>query len=70
MGDKGNIYKVLTGKHRRKRPLGRPMRRWEGNVKMDLRGMVSEVVDCVHVADFCEHGDEASGSIKWWEFLD
>ena len=29
-------FKILTGKPRRKRPLGRPRRTWEGNIKMDL----------------------------------
>ena len=30
------VYKVLVGKPERKRPLGRPRRRWEDNIKMDL----------------------------------
>ena len=30
------VHKVLVGKPERKRPLGRPKRRWEGNIKMDL----------------------------------
>ena len=32
-----NAYRVLVGKPEGKRPLGRPMRRWENNIKMDLR---------------------------------
>ena len=28
--------KILTGKPRGKRPLGRPRRRWEGNIRMEL----------------------------------
>jgi hypothetical protein len=28
---------VLVGKHEGKRPLGRPRRRWEDNIKMDLQ---------------------------------
>ena len=31
------MYKVLVGKHEGKRPLGRPRRRWEDNIKMDLQ---------------------------------
>ena len=31
------MYRVLVGKHGRKRPLGRPRRRWEDNIKMDLQ---------------------------------
>jgi hypothetical protein len=30
-------YRVLVGKPEGKRPLGRPRRRWEDNIKMDLR---------------------------------
>ena len=29
-------FKILTGKPTEKRPLERPRRRWEGNIKMDL----------------------------------
>jgi hypothetical protein len=31
------IYRVLIGRPEGKRPLGRPRRRWEDNIKMDLR---------------------------------
>ena len=31
------LFKILTSKPRGKRPLGRPRRRWEDNVRMDLR---------------------------------
>jgi hypothetical protein len=33
----GNAYKILAGKPERKRPRGRPRRRWEDNIRMDLR---------------------------------
>ena len=32
-----NAYRVLLGKPERKRSLGRPRRRWEDNIKIDLR---------------------------------
>jgi hypothetical protein len=32
-----NAYRNLVVKSERKRPLGRPRRRWENNIKMDLR---------------------------------
>jgi hypothetical protein len=32
-----NVYRILAGKPERKRPLGRPRRRWVDNIKMDLR---------------------------------
>ena len=31
-----NAFKILTGKHKGKRPLGRPRRRWEDNIRMDF----------------------------------
>ena len=33
----GNIDRVLVGKPEGKRPLGRPRRRWVGNIKMELQ---------------------------------
>jgi hypothetical protein len=36
-GEKRGVYSVLVGKPENKRPLGRPRRRWEGNIKMDLQ---------------------------------
>jgi len=37
MGEGRGVHRVLVGKPERKRPLGRPRRRWENNIKMDLR---------------------------------
>jgi hypothetical protein len=33
------VYKVLVGKPEGKRPLGKPSRRWEDNIKADLQGV-------------------------------
>jgi hypothetical protein len=33
------VYRVLVGRPEGKRPLGRPRRRWEDNIKMDIREM-------------------------------
>jgi hypothetical protein len=32
-----NVYNILVGKPEGRRPLGRPRRRWEANIIMDLR---------------------------------
>jgi hypothetical protein len=37
MGEGRDVYRVLIGRPEGKRPLGRPRRRWEDNIKMDLR---------------------------------
>jgi hypothetical protein len=36
MGEGRVVHRVLMGKHKGKRQLGRPRRRWEDNIKMDL----------------------------------
>ena len=36
MEEKRGVYRVLVGKPEGKRPLGRPRRRWEDNIKVDL----------------------------------
>ena len=36
MGEERGVYRVLVGKPEGKRPLGRPRRRWEENIKMDV----------------------------------
>jgi hypothetical protein len=36
MGEKRNAYRLLVGKPERKRPPGRPRRRWVDNIRMDL----------------------------------
>ena len=37
MGAGRGVYRVLVGKPEGKRPLGRPRRRWEDNIKMDFQ---------------------------------
>jgi len=37
MGEGRGLYRVLVGKPEGKRALGRPRRRWEDNIKMDLQ---------------------------------
>jgi len=45
MGEMRNAYSILVGKHEGKKPLGRPMCRWEDNIGMDLREIGWEGVD-------------------------
>jgi hypothetical protein len=37
MGEGRSVYRILVCRPEGKRPLGRPRRRWEDNIKMDLR---------------------------------
>jgi hypothetical protein len=37
MGERRGVYRVLVGKPEGKRPDGRPRRRWEDNIKMDIQ---------------------------------
>ena len=37
MGEETGVYSVLVGKPERKRPMGRPRRRWVDNIRMDLQ---------------------------------
>jgi hypothetical protein len=39
MGEERGVYRVLVGKPEGKSPLGRPRRRWEDGIRMDLRGL-------------------------------
>jgi hypothetical protein len=37
MGEERGVHRVLVGKPEGQRPLGRPRRRWEDNIKMDIQ---------------------------------
>jgi hypothetical protein len=49
MGGGRNVYRVLVGKPVGKRPLGRPTRRWEDGIKMDLREIGLGGVEWIHL---------------------
>jgi hypothetical protein len=50
MREKRKVYRILVGKAEGKRPLGRPRRRWEDNIKMDLRGIGRNVIYWIDLA--------------------
>ena len=52
------VYRVLVGKPEGKRPLGRPRRRWEDNIKMDLQEVGCGGMDWIELAQDRD---------KWWE---
>jgi hypothetical protein len=49
-GEKSNSYRIWVGKPERKRPLGRPRRRWVECIKIDLREIGWDGVDWMEVA--------------------
>jgi hypothetical protein len=49
-GEKRNAYRVLVGKPEGERLLGRPRRKWEGNVKMDLRDIERGSMDWINLS--------------------
>jgi hypothetical protein len=50
MGEGNGVYRVLVGKAEGRRPLGRPRRRWEDNIKIDLWKVGCGCVDWMELA--------------------
>jgi hypothetical protein len=71
MGEACSTYERLNmRKPEGKRPFGRHARRWEDNIRPDLREIGCEGLDWMQwpVANSCEHGNKPSGSITYREF--
>jgi hypothetical protein len=56
MGEGRGVHRVLVGKPERKRLLGRPRRRWENNIKMDLEEVGGDCGDWI---------ERAQGRDRW-----
>jgi len=52
MGEGREMYRVLVGKSEGKRPLGRPRRRWEDNIIMDLQEVGCGGMDWIELAQY------------------
>jgi len=50
MGERRGVYRVLVGKPEGQRPIGRPRRRWEDNIKVDLQEVEYESMDWIGMA--------------------
>jgi hypothetical protein len=50
MGEWRGVYRVLVRKPEGRRPLGRPKRRWENNINMDLQEVGSGGTDWIELA--------------------
>jgi hypothetical protein len=60
LGDGRSVYRVLVGKTEGKRPLGRPRRSWEDNIKMDLQEVGCGGVDWTELT---QNRD------RWWALV-
>jgi hypothetical protein len=49
-GEKRNVYRILVGRPEAKRPIGRPRRRWQDNIRMDLREIGCGGIDWINLA--------------------
>jgi len=63
IGERRGVYRVLVGRPEGKRPLGGPRRRWDDNIKMDLREIGIDGSGWGPMAGFCKHDNELSISI-------
>jgi hypothetical protein len=60
MGEGRCVYRDLVGRPEGKRPLGRPRRRWEDNIKMDLEEIGLDGTNWIRLT---QH------RVRWWAFV-
>jgi hypothetical protein len=60
MGTRRGVYRVLVGKTLGKSSFGRPRRRWEDNIKMDLQEVECGSMDWI---------DLAQDRDRWWDLV-
>jgi hypothetical protein len=60
MGEGRGAYRVLVGRPEGKRPLGKPRRRWEDNIKMDLGEIGIDGANRIQLAQ---------NRVQWWAFV-
>ena len=60
MGKGRGVYRVLVGKPEGKRPLGRPRRRWEDNIKIDHQEVGGVCGDWMELAEDRD---------RWWALV-
>jgi hypothetical protein len=54
------IYRILVGRTEGKRPLGRPRRRWEDNIKMNLREIGIDEANWIQLVQ---------DRVQWWAYV-
>ena len=58
------MHRVLVGKPEGKRPLGRPRRRWEDNIKMDLQEVGGSCGDWMELAQYRDSLRALVGTVR------
>jgi hypothetical protein len=66
MGEGRDVHRVLVGKPERKRPLGRPRRRWEDNIKMDFQEVGEGRGDWMELAQGRDRWRALVGTVRYF----
>ena len=61
------MHMVLVGKPEGKGPLGRPRRRWEDNIKMDLQKVGGGRVDWMELAQDRDRWRALVGTVRYFQ---
>ena len=64
MGEDRGVHRVLVGKPEGKRTLGRPRRRWEDNIKLDLQEVGGGRVDWMELAQDRDGWQALVGTVR------
>ena len=64
MGEGRGVHRVLIGKPEGKRPLGRPRRQWEDNIKMDLQEVGASCGDSMELVQDRDRWRELVGTVR------
>ena len=64
MGEGRGVHRVLVGKSEGKRPLGRPRRRWEDNIKIDLQEVGGGCGDWMELAQDRDRWRALVGTVR------
>ena len=64
MGEGRGVHRVVVGKPEGKRPLGRPRRRWEDNIKMDLQEVGGSCGDWMELAQDRDRRRALVGTVR------
>jgi hypothetical protein len=64
MGEDTGVHRVLVGKPERKRPLRRPTRRWEDNIKIDFQEVGGDLGDWMELAQDRDRWRKLVGTVR------